>query len=103
MKKQSGAHAHANRSANTTDGHDMSEVAQQVLDYIETHTKKIDKTTLIKYIGLALVVIYGIRKSNILSSLAISIITGLVTKLLAERFEEENGESPFASLVASEK
>lgn len=66
---------------------DIHSMADTVVSYLGEQAKNMDKATLAKYVAIAVLVIYGIRKSNVLGSLAISLITGVVSKYLAERFE----------------
>ena len=66
---------------------DVHSMADTVISYLGEQAKNMDKATLAKYVAIAVLVIYGIRKSNVLGSLAISLITGIVSKYLAERFE----------------
>ncbi|HLP52180.1 MAG TPA: hypothetical protein VK154_14925 [Chitinophagales bacterium] len=66
---------------------DVQSIADTVVSYLGEQAKNMDKATLAKYVAIAVLVIYGIRKSNVLGSLAISLITGVVSKYLAERFE----------------
>ncbi|HLP21387.1 MAG TPA: hypothetical protein VK174_13840 [Chitinophagales bacterium] len=79
-------------AAKPTDVHSM---ADTIVSYLGEQAKNMDKATLAKYVAIAVLVIYGIRKSNVLGSLAISLITGIVSKYLAERFEGH----PFADLI----
>lgn len=68
---------------NTTHAPHLEDMTQKVTDYLYEHVRNIDKATLLKYAGIALLVFYGIRKSNILSGIAITLISGLITNLLA--------------------
>ena len=68
---------------------DVHSTAETVVRFLESKAKKIDKTTLAKYVAVAVLVIYGIRKSNILGSLAISLVTGVMTKFMADTLEIE--------------
>lgn len=78
---------------------DIQTMAQNVVHYLEGHAKKIDKATLAKYVAVAVLVIYGIRKSNVLGSLAISLITGIVTKFMADKLD---GGSELAEMIPIE-
>ena len=77
---------------------DVHVMAQDVIKYLETHAKKIDKATLAKYIAVAVLIIYGIRKSNVLGSIAISLITGVASKFMADRMEGQD----IAEVIPSE-
>jgi hypothetical protein len=86
MKKTSKTSS-SRRNSSSTESPDLQQMAQEVIKYIETHAKKLDKATLAKYAGIAVLVIYGLRKSNVLGSLALSLITGLVTKYVSEQMD----------------
>jgi len=64
---------------------DVHSTAQDVIRFLETKAKNMDKATLAKYIGVAVLVIYGIRKSNILGGITLSLLTGIVTKFMADK------------------
>lgn len=64
---------------------DTQSAVKNVADYVLLNAKKLDKETIAKYVGIALLVIYGIRKSNVVGSLILSIVTGLVTKFMSEK------------------
>ena len=72
-----------------TPANDIADKAKAVLTFIEEQGIKIDKASLAKYIVLAMAIVYGIRKSNVLGSITVSLITGLITKLLADKLEED--------------
>jgi hypothetical protein len=73
---------------------DFEKMGRDVLKYLETHFANLDKADITKYVAVALVVLYGVRRSSILSSVAVSLITALVAKFLAEQIEgkETNDE-----------
>jgi hypothetical protein len=86
MKKST---ASSKRKSNSKPTNDLQSMAEEVIKYIETQAKNIDKATLAKYAGIAVLVIYGLRKSNVLGSLVLSIITGVVTKYVSDQMESQ--------------
>lgn len=69
---------------------DHQTMQDKVLGYINSNVKNIDKTQLAMYVGVALLVIYGIRKSNLMGSLTISLITAAISKFFAAELEHEH-------------
>lgn len=95
MKKQIATR----RKATAKPVSDLQSRAEEIIKFLEGHAKKIDKTTLAKYVAIAALVIYGIRRSNVLGSLTISLLTGAITKFMADKIE---GASDFAEVVPAE-
>ncbi len=65
-------------------GFDIKKIAQKVKDYIKGESGTFDQETIVKYISVAIVAIYGIRKGGLIGSLLLSVAAGLVTKYLLE-------------------
>ena len=61
------------------------QVASKVISYMEEHFENFDKKSLIKFIPVAILLIYGIRKSNFLLSMILPIATGIIAKYSSER------------------
>ncbi len=61
----------------------IESMIEKVADYLYAHAKTVDKATLLKYAGIAILVFYGLRKSNLLSGIAITLITGVITNLIS--------------------
>jgi hypothetical protein len=87
MKKSSSKTSGSKSSAHAAPDLDLQAMAEEVIKYIEDKAKNIDKATLAKYVGVAILVLYGLRKSNILGSLAMSVITGMVAKYVSDMME----------------
>jgi len=64
---------------------DLEEKGKEVLKYIEQHFHAMDKETMVKYIPIALLALYGISKSNVLRSLLVSIAIGLIAKYVEDK------------------
>jgi hypothetical protein len=84
MKKSTGKNSKTNGATA-----ELQNLAEEVIKYIETQAKDLDAATLAKYAGIAVLVIYGLRKSNVLGSIAISIVTGIITKYLSDQMQGE--------------
>jgi hypothetical protein len=94
MKKSTAKTGTSSRSkSNSESSNDLQSMAEEVIKYIEAQAKNIDKATLAKYAAIAVLVIYGLRRSNVLGSLALSLITGLVTKYISDQFEGNGQET----------
>ena len=91
IKAKSRASLKAKASKNNTrESHtqpDAKEVASKVISYLEEHFENFDKKSLLKFIPIAILLIYGIRKSNFLLSMILPIATGLITKYFSDRSE----------------
>jgi hypothetical protein len=87
------ANTSSRKKSSSTSTEDLQSMAEEVIKYIETHAKKLDKATLAKYAGIAVLVIYGLRKSNVLGSLALSLVTGMVTKYITDQIQGDTEEA----------
>lgn len=88
--------------AQTINNHPQIEpLVEKLTDYLYQHAKNIDKATLLKYVGIAILVIYGLRKSNLLSGIAITLISGLVANLISSGGESstQHNDDVIASLI----
>lgn len=77
----------ASSKAGAKPASEVHSMANDVIKYLESHAKNLDKATIAKYVAVAVIVLYGIRKSNILGGLSLSIITAIVSKFMADKFE----------------
>jgi|ERR1043165_3107833 hypothetical protein len=92
MKKAATTRKKAATSVKRAKAKPESEVhstAENILGFLETKARNMDKLTIAKYTAVALLVIYGIRKSNVLGSLAVSVVTGVVSKFMADNMGQE--------------
>jgi|GEM_PF-5031894 len=91
-------------------GFDIKKIAQKVMDYINGEEASADKETILKYVSVAILAIYGVRKGGLIGGLLLSAATGLVAKYVQESIknknqgqeeetEEEGAEQPEASMA----
>ena len=86
----------SHRKSNS-DTRELQERGENVIENLMKQAKDIDKTTLAKYAGLGVLAIFGLRKSPILRSIAMSIVTGMVAKYVADKIEGSPEPSPSAN------
>ncbi len=89
---------HTNRAGNNDrdeqDGEQIhfdkiEDMARQVYAYIKEYTGQMDKKTLAKYVAVATLVVFGLRKNNFLGRLVVSAAAGMVAKYILEKVLDE--------------
>jgi hypothetical protein len=76
---------------------DLQAMADEAIKFIENKAMNMDKAQLAKYVGIAVLAFYGLRRSNILGSIAMSIVTGMVAKYVQDKMEGTAPASPSAN------
>lgn len=69
----------------------VDEIAKKVMQYIKENTETVDKKALVKYASLAVLSLYGMRKSGLLGGLLVTAAVGVLAKhLLTEGLQQES-------------
>lgn len=61
-------------------GFSVEDVAEKVMAYIKGNNEKVDKEALLKYAAVAVLALYGLRKTGFLGSILISGAVALIAK-----------------------
>jgi hypothetical protein len=71
---------------------DIKKIAQRVMDYIKDENGSLDREAILKYVSVAIVAIYGVRKGGIIGGLLVSAAAGLVAKYVTEYQQSKQGQ-----------
>ena len=70
-------------------GFNVEQIAEKVMEYIKEHNGTVDKEALYKYAAIAVLALFGLRKTGFLGSVLISAAVTLLAKhFLIESYEK---------------
>lgn len=62
----------------------IEEMAQQVFGMVKEYIGQVDKKTLLRYVSVATLVIFGMRKNSFLGKLVVTAAVGMVSRYIIE-------------------
>lgn len=73
-------------------GFKVEQIAEKVMEYIKQNNETVDKEVLFKYAAIAVLALFGLRKTGFLGSVLISAAVTLLAKhFLIEGYEKTRG------------